>query len=90
MNLAGWIPGRSRHHIVDGESQDQELAHQVQHVLHAAIHAPDVQVRGDRVREKAFLDCRRGDPPGEAPASVADVEDDAALASLPQRRIDMA
>ena len=77
----------SRDHVVERHAHRQELAHHVEHVLHAGVHAADVQVGRDRVGEEAILHRRHRDAPEEAAAAVADVEDHAALAALEQRRV---
>ena len=75
-----------RDHVVQRHPHGQELAHHVEHVLHARVHAADVQVGRDGVGEEALLDRRHRDAPGEAAAAVADVEDHAALAALARGR----
>src|SRR5712691_3596901 len=46
----------------------KELRHHVQHVLHARVHAADVQVGRDRIGYEALLDGGRGLPEKKAAA----------------------
>src|SRR5262249_44091833 len=87
VERAGAVPRRAQDHVFQGQAQGQELAHDVEHVEHACVHAVGVQVGGDGVGDKAFLDDGDGDAPGETAAAVADVEEDAAAAADGQARI---
>src|SRR5262249_21617239 len=78
VDRAGAGPGRAQDHVLQGQAQSQELTHDVEHVVHACVHAVGVEVGGDRVGEKAFLDNGDGDAPGETAGAVANVEENAA------------
>ena len=90
LNLPRRIPGGAPDHVVHGHAHGEEFIHDVEHVLHAGIHAADVQVRGDGIGEKALFERGHGDAPGETAAAMAHVEDDAALAPFDHSRIELA
>ena len=90
LDLPRRIPGRARDDVVDRQPEGQKLAHHVQHVFHAGVHASRVQVGRDGIGKEAFLDGRHRNAPDEAAAAMPDVEDHAALASLVKRRVQAA
>ena len=71
LHLARGIPRGPADHVVERHAEREELAHHVQHVLHAGVHAADVEVGRNRVRagspperrarRRARGSCRRRD-----------------------------
>ena len=84
------VPGRAQNHVLQRHPQREELAHDVEHVLHARVHAADVKVGRDGVGIEAFLEGLHGRAEHEAPGPVADVEDDALLLRREDGRVDLA
>src|SRR5947209_15227549 len=82
MDLAGGIPGGPANDVVFFEAHGQKLTHGVEHVLHAGIHASDVQIGRNGIGQEALLNSGNCDAPSEAAAAVPDVEDDASFAAL--------
>ncbi len=76
------IPRRSQNHIIDRHAHRQKLAHDFEQAHHPCVHAGRVQVGRDRVRNEAGLHHRNRRGPPEAPAAVADIEDDSSLTSV--------
>ena len=89
-DLPGGVPGGAEDHFVQRHPQDQELAHDIEHVLDAGVLAAGMQVRRERIGEEPLLDDRHGHAPDEAAAAMTDVEDHPALASFEQGGIGVA
>src|SRR3954468_16851637 len=90
VDLASRSPCGPSNHLVHRHSQCQKLAHNVQHVFHASIHASDMKVTRDRVREKALLNSGHDNPPGKAAAAVPYVEDHTAFPALDHSSVHLA
>src|SRR5579864_2775998 len=86
LDLTRGIPRRARDHIVQRHPYIQKLGHDVQHVLHAGVHAGDVQVGRDRIRDKSLLDRRHCLPKQKTASAMSHIEDHAALPRFEQIR----
>src|SRR5438093_107452 len=83
------MPRRAQNHFIERHSHVEELRHHIQHVLHAGVHAADVQVSGNRIGNKTLLDCGNGLAKKQAATAVTNVEDDSALSGLEQILVDL-
>ena len=85
-DLARGRPRGSQNHLVQRHAHIQELRHHVQHVLHARIHAADVQVGGDGIRPEPLAHRRHRLPEQKAAAAMPHVEDHAPTTSFEKIR----
>src|SRR4051812_20428997 len=69
-------------YFLDGEADRHHFAGDVQFVLGGTVHAADVKIGGEGVRNKAILDHRNGERKLEAATTSAGVEEDAALTAI--------
>ena len=82
FDLLRGIPRGPPHSILERHSKIEEFRDDVDHVLHAGVHAVDVQVRADRIGGKPLGHCRHRMPERETGSAVPGVKYDATLARL--------
>src|SRR5450755_340013 len=85
-DLARGRPGRTQDHFIERHADIQELRHYIQHVLHARVHATDVQVGGDRIRPKPLAHGGHCLAKKKTSPAMAHIEDDPAPARFQEVR----
>src|SRR5712672_223488 len=90
LDLGGRVDGGFADHFDQRLAHGKKFRHGRGHVLHTSVHAAAVEVGRNRIGIESLLDGGHGVTEYKTATAVADIEDHAALAGLPEVVVELA